>query len=102
MNDDERNQLFRTIADSLIDVANNHVDDADSAMVGSAFLYGASRFCAYVVASRASELSRYEAERGAAVEYFTGEFRRMLDENLDNYKSVFKAQPRYSHLMKDD
>lgn len=102
MNEDERNQLFRNIADSLIDVANHHCDDTDNAIVGSAFMYGAARFCAYVMASRTKELSRYETERGAAMEYFTGEFRRMLEENLDNYKSVFQEQPKYAHLMKDD
>ena len=101
MNDDERNQLFRQIADSFIDTANRHADDADIGIVNSAFLYGVSRFSAFVVASNAKNLERYEADRDAAVGYFTSEFKRMLEENLDNYKSVFKEQPRYTHLMKN-
>lgn len=102
MNDDERNQLFRKFADSFIDVANQHCDDADSGIVGSAFLYGAARFSAFVVATKAKELDRYEADCDAALEYFTKEFRRMLEENLDDYKSAFKEQPRYSHLMNEN
>lgn len=102
MNDDERNQLFRNIADSFIDIANQHCADSDSGIVGSAFLYGAARFSAFVVASRAKELDRYEADRDAALDYFTKEFRRMLEENLDDYKSAFKEQPKYSHLMKEN
>ena len=101
MNDDERNLLFRKIADSFIDVANKHCDNTDSSIVGSALLYAAARFSAFVVASKSKELSRYESDRDAAIEYFSKEFRRMLEENLDDYKSVFKEQPRYAHLMKD-
>ena len=89
MNDDERNQLFRQIADSFIDVANKHTEDTDSGIVNSAFLYGASRFSAFVVASNAKSLEGYEADRDTAIEYFTSEFKRMLEENLNNYKSVF-------------
>jgi len=102
MNDDERNQLFRQIADSFIDVANRHTEDTDNGIVSSALLYGTARFSAFVVASNAKNLERYEADRDAAIEYFTSEFRRMLEENLDNYKSVFKEQPRYAHLMKNN
>jgi len=102
MNDDERNLLFRKIADSFIDVANQYCENADNGIVGSAFLYGAARFSAFLVASESKELSRFESDRNDAIEYFTKEFRRMFEENLDDYKSVFKEQPRYSHLMKDD
>lgn len=102
MNDDERNQLFRQIADSFIDTANRHAEDTDSGIVSSALLYGTARFSAFVVASNAKDLDRYEADRDTAVEYFTSEFKRMLEENLDDYKSVFKEQPRYAHLMKND
>jgi len=102
MSDDEINHLYRKIADSFIDIANRHCNDHDVGIVGSAFLYGAARFSAFVVASKAKELARYEADRDAALEYFTKEFRRMLEENLGDYKSVFKEQPRYSHLMKEN
>ena len=101
MSDDEINQLYRQIADSFIDVANKHCDNADIGIVGSAFLYGAARFSAFVVASNSKELSRYESDRDEAIEHFSKEFRRMFEENLDDYKSVFKEQSRYSHLMKN-
>lgn len=102
MNDEQRNQLFRQLADSFIDVANNHCDTNDINIVGPAFLYGASRFTAFMVAAGAKELERYEADRDAAVDHFTSEFKRMLEENLDSYKSVFEEQPRYAHLVKNN
>ena len=100
MNEEDRNQLYRQIADSFIDIANRHTDDADRGIVSSAFLYGASRFSAFVVAANSKSLDRYEADRETAIEYFTSEFKRMLEENLDDYKSAFEEEPRYAHLMK--
>lgn len=102
MNDEERNQLFKQLADSFIDLANHHCDTNDNGIVGPAFMYGASRFTAFMVATHSKELERYEAERDEAVNYFTSEFKRMLEENLDSYKRVFQEQPRYAHLVKNN
>ena len=39
-------------------------------------------------------------DRNSAFDYFTGEYRRMLEENLDQYREMF-GQLKYQHLMPD-
>jgi len=51
-------------------------------------LYAAARFNAFIVAGHAD------------FDYFTGEYRRMLEENLDQYREMF-GQLKYQHLMPD-
>ena len=96
MNDSEtqRDQLFRKMADRFIDTANRQVEDTEPAIVSSAFLFGASRFSAFVVAGKTGSLERFEDQREAAVEYYTTEFRKMLEENLDSYRAVFDNTPQ--------
>ena len=53
-----------------------------------------------MVASHAKDRVSYEAEIDNAVDYFGTEFKKMLLENLDQYKSVFDEKPRYEHLVK--
>lgn len=92
---------FRKMADSFIDVANKHCDTTDAAQVGSALLYASSRFSSFVVASYANNKEAYETEIDNAVEYFSVEFKKMLLENLNQYKSIFDEAPRYEHLIKN-
>ncbi len=99
---EQTNKNFYKMADSFIDLANQHCDNTENAEVGSALLYASSRFSAFVVASFAQNKDHYEGEIDNAVEYFGQEFKRMLSENLEQYKSVFDEAPRYEHLIKKD
>jgi len=105
MNQEERNSEFRKMADSFIDVANQHCDEVDNTRVASAQLFATARFSAFVVASRSKDLQDYELQIENAVNFFSDEFTRMLRENLEEYKAVFvkrqKNAPRYEHLKKD-
>ena len=85
----QRDLQFRKQADSFIDIANRHCQREDPSMVSSSFLYGASRFCAFVVAGKTGEREAYEQQKKAAIEYYTNEFRTMLEQNLDDYSRVF-------------
>lgn len=89
MNENEKRKLFTQAADAFIDVANSQCETQDKAMVASAFLYGAARFCSFVVAAEAGTLSKYEADREAGMEYFSDEFKRMLGEHMEDYKRTF-------------
>ncbi len=93
---------FYTTADTFIDVANNACDEKDPSFVGSAMLFATARFSAFVVASQAQDKESYEAELERAKEFFNGEFDRMLNQNMDDYKTAFTQQEenRYEHLMK--
>jgi hypothetical protein len=49
------------------------------------FIYAATRFNAFVVASAAQDVEEMREDRDEAVEFFTDRFRRMLIENIDDY-----------------
>ncbi|MEE9445553.1 MAG: DUF3144 domain-containing protein [Cocleimonas sp.] len=104
MSEDQRNVEFRQIADSFIDVANKQTDTIDSSRVGSSMIYACARFSSFVVASHSKDKAQFESEIDGAVEFFTSEFKRMLTDNMEEYKAVFKeeAAPRYDHLVKKD
>ncbi|MGB0846654.1 MAG: DUF3144 domain-containing protein [Thiolinea sp.] len=94
MTEEERNRLYREMADSFISVANKHAEQQDVFMISSAFLYAASRFSAFATAVQAEKLETYEADREPAIEYFTTELRRMLNENMNDYRKVFEPKPQ--------
>ncbi len=100
MDQDQKNKQFREMADSFISLANDHCESTDNAEVGSTLLYATARFSSFVVASHAKDKTSFESEIDNAVEYFGSEFKRMLLENLDQYKSIFDEVPKYEHLVK--
>ena len=117
MADDQLNEQeskdFYTMADTFIDIANGHCEKKEANHVGSSMLFAAARFSSFVVASQSPDKDAYEAEIETATEFFTKEFKRMLTQNLEDYKTAFKAQaeeeaeeqkdaPRYEHLKKKD
>lgn len=102
MDQEQDNKTFYKMADSFIDVANKHCDNEQSSKVGSALLFATARFSSFVVASHANDKEAYEAEIENATEFFSGEFKRMLTENLEEYRSVFKEEPKYQHLVNKD
>jgi len=104
MTDDDAdvNKQFRRIADAFIHLANQHCEAVNRENVGMAMLYAAARFSSFVVAANASDLKQYDTDRDAAVQFFVGEYRRMLHENLDDYKKMFDPNAKYTHLIKND
>lgn len=100
MNDADTNKLFKQIADTYIDVGNQHLENHDSNLVGSAFIYGAARFSAFIVASGSENVGQYKSNRESAIEHFTGQFKQMLEENLTSYESAFKEESKYAKYMK--
>jgi len=102
MSEEQDNKSFYKMADSFIDLANNHCESVKNSEVGSAMLFASARFSSFVVASHANDKASFEADIDHAVEHFTKEFERMLLENLEQYKTVFDEAPKYQHLMKDD
>ena len=94
MTEEQRNQLYRQMADTFINVANQHAEQQDVFMVSSAFLYAAARFSSFATAVQAKTLENYESDIEPATEYFVTELRRMLGENMNDYRRVFQpSQP---------
>jgi uncharacterized protein DUF3144 len=84
-----RDPQFWDIADSFIHKANEHCANADRRKVGAALLYAAARFNSFVAAAASQDEVTFRADREKALEYFTGEFRKMLGENLDDLADHF-------------
>lgn len=99
MNEDDIDKEYRSIVNSFIDLANKHCETAKRENVSMALLYAASRFNSFVVASHASDIKKYELDRGKAFEFFINEYKKMLNENLDDYRKFFDENMKYSHLM---
>lgn len=97
LEDEELEQVFRSMADSFIDRANEYAEINSPENVGLALLYAAARYNAHVVSQHAPTLEDFEKDLPRAREFFAGQYQQMLEENLEDYKSVYT---KYSHLMK--
>lgn len=86
----DANRRFRKMADRFIDTANRQLSDTEPATVNSSFLYGASRFCAFVTAQKTGSLTRFDEKHDEAVEYYTEEFKNMLIQNLQHYRDALE------------
>ena len=88
----EQNRRFRKMADRFIDNANRQLNDTEPTMVNSAFMYGASRFCAFVTVQKTGTLERFDEMHDEALEYYADEFKKMLQENLKHYRDAFEKE----------
>ncbi|MEJ2513827.1 MAG: DUF3144 domain-containing protein [Gammaproteobacteria bacterium] len=91
MSEEDRDREFRQMVDGFIDQANRYIETNPKENVGMALLYAASRFNAFVVASHAPSADKYDGDRKKAVEFFSSEYLRMLDENLDDYRQIYET-----------
>ena len=96
LSDEELDEIYRAMVDSFIDRANELAEHNSVENVGMALLYAASRYNAHVVSQHAEDEQAYEKELPRAREFFTGQYQRMLDENLEDYKSIYG---KYSNFM---
>lgn len=87
----EADRHFRKMADRFIDTANRQLSDTESATVNSAFLYGASRFSAFVTVQKAGSLERFDEIHDEAVSYYTEEFKKMFIQNLGHYRKAIES-----------
>ena len=76
---------FFARADAHIDLANEQLQKASRGKVSAAFLYGASRFNAWVAACSCGSGDELRETRDEIVEYFLQQYRGKLVENLDDY-----------------
>ncbi len=104
MSSQDQDKLLRQLADSFINLANEHAEIHDKNIVNTAFMYAASRYSAYVAASSARNLEDFVGRKPQGIEYFTGEFNKMLEANMNNYEKAFQPteQLRYAEYMKKE
>ncbi len=97
LDDEELDARHRELVDSFIDHANELTGHNSIENVGMALLYAAGRFNAYVVSQHADSEQSYLADSPKAREFFCAQYREMLEENLEDYLSVYQ---KYGHLKK--
>ena len=89
MSDEATEREFRRVADTFIDLANEHIASIQKENVGMALLFAAARFNAFVVASHSPTLDKYENDREKAIEFFSSSYLDMLRENLEDYRRAY-------------
>ena len=96
ISEDEVDVLYRQMIDSFIDRANELAEQNSPENVGMALLFAASRFNAFVVSQHAENIDDYEKDIEKAQDFFSSQYREMLNENLEDYKSVYLKYHKFT------
>ncbi len=99
VNEEEVDALYRKMIDSFIDRANELAEGNSPENVGMALLFAASRFNAFVVSQHAENIDDYEKDLAKAQDFFSSQYREMLNENLEDYKSVYAKYYKFTKLQ---
>jgi hypothetical protein len=91
-------EKFYDRADAHIHLSNDQISEKiDAGKVSASFMYSVARFNAWVSAcgwNKAKEMAEAKEE---TIEYFVTEYRKMLEENLDDYINNFESYMRPSN-----
>jgi PPE-repeat protein len=95
----DTDEKFYTRADAHINLANGELAGASRGKVSASMMFAASRFNAWVSAHDFESGEEMASKRQEITEYFIGQYRAMLDTNLDNYIENFDAfmNPNAAH-----
>ena len=89
MSNTEETQLdkeFYERADSHIALANDYINTKVHPEIASnSLMYAASRFNAWIAASKFNSAEAMKKEKQEILNFYTVQYRRMLEENFDNY-----------------
>lgn len=94
---DQPDDDFFERADAHIRLSNEQMNDSTSGKVSASMLYGASRFNAWVSATGFSDGAEMAAHKQEALKFFTDEYAKMLEENLDDYIANFDRYMKPVH-----
>jgi hypothetical protein len=89
---EEIDREFRQVVDRFIHLANEQIETVQREHVSLALLYAAARFNSFIVSTHAPSREKFEQDRPAAFKFFTAEYHRMLEENLDDYQRVHETR----------
>lgn len=88
-------QAFFDRADAVIALANRQVGQGQPrGDVSASTLYAAARFNAFTTAAAHRSAEGLAADKAEALDYFTAQYRAMLEENLDDYVAHFDRYVR--------
>ena len=76
---------FYERADAVIQLANEQNSGVGSGNVSASLMYATARFNAWLSACGFNDAEEMQNARQETLEYFTRQYRAMLEENLDDY-----------------
>ena len=94
---DNVDDKFYERADAHIHLANDQLEDLGRGKVSASMMYGIARFNAWICACDAATAEEMLAGRQEAVEYFVNQYKKMFEENFDDYIENFE---KYMKPMK--
>jgi hypothetical protein len=80
---------FYAWADAHIHLSNDQCGEIGRGKVSASMMYATARFNAWVSACGFNSAQEMSAARAETVEYFVDQYRKMLEENLDDYIEHF-------------
>lgn len=90
MSNNTPDSKFWERANAVIHMANEQCASADPSEVAASTLYATARFNAFMVAKSTGSAQTMKQERERALEYFTDQFRNMMEVNLDDFIENFE------------
>ena len=82
-------------ADAHIDLSNQQISpEIGHGKVSSSMMYAAARFNSWVSATGWRSSAEMAASKQETIDYFVDEYRKMLDENLQDYIDNFERYMR--------
>lgn len=82
-------QQFFDRADAHIRLSNQQSLDASAGKVSASMLFASARFAAFITARGHDSSAEMQTKRDEDIEYFVGEYRKMLADNMDDYIENF-------------
>ena len=83
---------FYERADTHIHLSNDQISEkVTKGKVSASMMYATARFNTWVSATGWSRAEEMAAAKEETIEYFVAEYRKMLDENMEDYINNFKV-----------
>ncbi|SFK77943.1 DUF3144 domain-containing protein [Methylophaga sulfidovorans] len=91
MSENSPSKTFQERVDEFVAIANEQAAESSVEDVNTAVLFSAARFNAFSVARSVENAENLQAEKQAAIEYFTQRYAEMLNQNLEEYIARFDS-----------
>jgi hypothetical protein len=85
----DMDKAFFERADAYITLANEQATTVSRGKVSASMMFATARFNAWVSASGTESGEELASVKDEALDYFLSEYRKMLEENLDEYVEHF-------------
>ncbi|WP_108061128.1 DUF3144 domain-containing protein [Poseidonibacter lekithochrous] len=86
----ENQEEFLKRADAHIFLANEQInEEVTSGEVSASFMYGMTRFNAWIAACEFESAEDMSTEKEKVIEYFSSQYKNMLEEHINNHIEHF-------------